>query len=353
MMSSKIEAIAKKANAYARKHIVSGATQLETNKLPVHQRVEIYSKVKELRRQVSDESSYSILALEEELIEFFAYIELCKKYALGNCQEMTYMALDYIVKNEPDVEAEAFYIDGGDHVFLVIGRNPDSDANDPLTWGDDAYICDPWANRVYRASDYQTELHDYRGLTEKTVFGNYLLNCPVPLDSDRTELKPIFRANTRYIRLYGEPNIIKSAISLYQLKLNFLKTSINEVLESLLSINKRLLKRYGEEDSKYKVVKGLIETCQQLQAELSHQTEEAEAHKTKPIELEKLIRQQLKDVKSSVNDTHCQKVLSRYHQPHSFSSKVMSFFGIRPTSARRFSSTMEDFSTRIALIKAR
>lgn len=64
------------------------------------------------------------------------------------------MALEYIVLNKPHLNAEIYDIATGDHTFLVIGRPKESDAHDPSTWGEQAYICDPWADTVYPTSEY-------------------------------------------------------------------------------------------------------------------------------------------------------------------------------------------------------
>lgn len=41
--------------------------------------------------------------------------------------------------------------------MLVIGRNPHSDPDDINTWGKNAVICDPWANRFYEANQFKLE----------------------------------------------------------------------------------------------------------------------------------------------------------------------------------------------------
>ena len=89
-------------------------------------------------------------------------IAISSKYDLGNCGELAYFALDYILYHAPpELNAETYSIRGGNHSFLVINRDPNSDPNLPETWGTDAVICDPWANKVYRARDYRTELKNF------------------------------------------------------------------------------------------------------------------------------------------------------------------------------------------------
>lgn len=56
-----------------------------------------------------------------------------------------------MIRKNPDVNAELCHIKGGDHVFLVIGRANDGDPKKPETWGDEAYICDPFRLMMYMA----------------------------------------------------------------------------------------------------------------------------------------------------------------------------------------------------------
>lgn len=41
--------------------------------------------------------------------------------------------------------------------MLVIGRNPCSKPDDIDTWGKNAVIYDPWANRFYEANQFKSE----------------------------------------------------------------------------------------------------------------------------------------------------------------------------------------------------
>lgn len=71
----------------------------------------------------------------------------------GNCYEQANLAFDYLVKQGIS-PVELFSMIYGDHVFVVIGRNPNTNAADPTTWNADAIICDPWAGEVYSAKDF-------------------------------------------------------------------------------------------------------------------------------------------------------------------------------------------------------
>lgn len=72
----------------------------------------------------------------------------------GNCLEKSAIAIHYILslqlENPPLIEWISSRIP--DHVFAVIGRQENSDINNPTTWGEDAVVCDPWDQTFYPAT---------------------------------------------------------------------------------------------------------------------------------------------------------------------------------------------------------
>ena len=54
---------------------------------------------------------------------------VAKKYGVGTWLEMSAVAFDYCLENRVSQPAELFYLEGGNHVFLVIGRDPKSVAS--------------------------------------------------------------------------------------------------------------------------------------------------------------------------------------------------------------------------------
>jgi hypothetical protein len=84
------------------------------------------------------------------------------KYSIGNCMEMAAAAFVYLLKSHPDVKVDIFRIDGGDHGFVVIGRDFNSDPTDPTTWGEHALICDTWSKESFPVSQIN-KLKDFNG----------------------------------------------------------------------------------------------------------------------------------------------------------------------------------------------
>ena len=62
----------------------------------------------------------------------------------GNCDEHSILAFMFLYDMQVR-PLDRMYSGDRDHAFVVIGRKEGSDANDPKTWGDEACICDPWA----------------------------------------------------------------------------------------------------------------------------------------------------------------------------------------------------------------
>lgn len=156
--------IAEDAIDYARDQILKGATQLENNDLPIeYQHYLAYGMDENIgtRGYVKQELMKNGLE-QNNLIRYYeSYIKVSSKFSLGNCHELSLQALDYIINNNIDIHAEVFEISNGDHVFLVLNRDPHSDSANPMTWGDNAVICDPWANKHYPATKYLSELESY------------------------------------------------------------------------------------------------------------------------------------------------------------------------------------------------
>lgn len=90
---------------------------------------------------------------------------------LGNCNEYAFLALHYLSKHAKTL-CEKVHISNGDHVFIVIGRNPDSDINNAKTWGPDVVICDPLTDKVYAAKDIPAQLmcHGFNLAEQKNYF---------------------------------------------------------------------------------------------------------------------------------------------------------------------------------------
>lgn len=82
-------------------------------------------------------------------------------FSYANCHEFAnFMAIEFENANMP-VSCELFYIKGGDHVFNVINRNPNSISRMPKTWGEECYIIDAWSGVIFKAEEFYKKMMNY------------------------------------------------------------------------------------------------------------------------------------------------------------------------------------------------
>lgn len=97
-----------------------------------------------------------------------AYLEAttAKKTLLGNCYEMCCYCLFYLM-DRIEEKIDIYVIHKADHVFIVIGRDINSDPDDYTTWGKQAMVCDPWSATIFPAAEMPQRLYGSNGTGEK------------------------------------------------------------------------------------------------------------------------------------------------------------------------------------------
>jgi len=90
-----------------------------------------------------------------------AIAKVAEECNVGTCLEMTAVAFKHSIQNKPKLRAEPFYLEGGNHVFLLLGRNPSSDPSSYKEWGKEAVICDTWSGKVFPASEIESKLKNF------------------------------------------------------------------------------------------------------------------------------------------------------------------------------------------------
>jgi hypothetical protein len=235
-MQTKFEIAAKEAISYARSYIVNGNTWLSSNGLDADSKRVLNTGVGFVR----EEKNSLLHSSKNPVDNFFSVVTTSKKYSLGNCHELAFMALHYLVSKYPDYRSEVVSLGQGNHVFVVIGRDENSEIGNINTWGKDAIICDPWANKIFPASEYLTELKGYK-LESQGTFGNKILvntvqNYNPQLFIPETENLP----NSELVKQNNAA--FESIIEEFKSKLvnitNELKNTEGEKSEKILIINK-------------------------------------------------------------------------------------------------------------------
>ncbi len=172
--------IAQIANALANKYVdLGGSTEIDISKSPeIH--AKIFQKVTQNRVIVNTLSAQIMRSLKSpgltpsEFAGLEAALISCGAVTshVGNCSEKSQVVMEFLSKlrselgnNPNDFRAELFGFKGLGHVFIVLGRDPDSDPSDYTTWGPNAVVCDPWKNLTFFSRDIPkmyNSFHPYR-----------------------------------------------------------------------------------------------------------------------------------------------------------------------------------------------
>lgn len=219
--------LAKDAIDYARKLIKESSTSLSI--ITVEDYINTHKKILDMRSYAFDlEVSLKNLFRVPDM-HFNAQVYLIKgtvakvkKFSVGNCGEYSDLALNYLRKQNVEF-AEGFIIGGDDHVFVVIGRDANSDPNDPEKWGANAVVCDPWSNNFYPANEITTKLLCYK--REKNQ------NVTYSFDPTKHRL-------TSFISIGGNDSNTKDrALADANQKLEFLQETLNIYINESSKIN--------------------------------------------------------------------------------------------------------------------
>ena len=236
--------LAKQAALYAQTIIKKGSTQIDNNKLSTEKFDALTDGIDDRRDLLKKElkSGFSLNIIGDKKLDVYEkLVNSSAKYSLGNCYEMALQAFDYLLYSPAasQVNFEIFTIQGGDHIFDVIGRNPKTDPSNPKTWNKDAVICDPWneKNNVYLASEYQQKLKSWRREIKEDASGNQVSvkNAIDDFDEKKhtlvtgesvqftaTQIRELKTGRTAIVKqnFQREATLVRSMLSKLQFKIN-------------------------------------------------------------------------------------------------------------------------------------
>jgi hypothetical protein len=153
----------------SRKIIKQSSTHPENNenlKNNLVSDIKLANEIDDLRQIKPDEDEDE----EDEEKSFNFYVDLIKNSKKGNCEEFSMYGYYIFKKNGYTHLVEIFSIKNGDHLFIVIDRDPESDKNDFTTWGPHCVVCDGWMGEVYPAHLLPSYLRSYK---EVKIEGEY------------------------------------------------------------------------------------------------------------------------------------------------------------------------------------
>lgn len=327
--------IAEKACKYARTQIIAGSTLIENNLFEESKKLALIKAVKDIR-ELTQNSDY-ILDIDKTILHFQNSVSNASKYSIGNCGEYAFMALFYIISHNPDTFAEVYHIEGGDHAFLVIGRDPNSNPNVPSTWGETAYICDPWANKTYLAKNFESELKNFY-LTYTVEEG--FKNNSEDFDPSKHRLCPSGNYNSKYLQQTGQ-STSSILFDVYNLLNDKYLIIYKEFLENLKKIAEQIKNKYGEEDVKYRVLVEKINSIQSIIVDFeSVNKNHLENIKMNTLfindatVLQKNLQDKINKFRKEASSTP--EVLHSYRKEDSLITMIKKYLGIQPTSAEKY-----------------
>lgn len=248
---------AREACHYARRFIVKGSTQNINNTYTSKQRIFLEKGIVDLRDMSLSKNPYN-LEEDSSIQIFYRVIELCKKFSLGNCFELALLSLEYVLITYPNLRAEVFILSGGDHTFLVIGRNPASLPHLPKTWGRNVFLCDPWTNSVYSAYKYARYLRSHSSTPYPNNTPGDYLNHIEKFEETRHTFKCLDTLTTTYLRIADTPLHKLEIKTRYQQKTTNMLRAIKSLMVDLQTIAESVKEEYGSQDGKYLTIQQAV-----------------------------------------------------------------------------------------------
>ncbi|WP_420420737.1 hypothetical protein [Simkania sp.] len=137
---------------------------------------------KELAEMAFEMAYTPVASREFSICNLRKIAAVAKNVGIGTCLEMSALALDYCLEKKAPLKAEVFFLKGGNHVFLVLDRNPQSNSSDYKSWGKQAVICDTWSGKVFPAMQMESKLKNFSG---NQIRGDQVLIQLEPFDPEK------------------------------------------------------------------------------------------------------------------------------------------------------------------------
>jgi hypothetical protein len=350
------EALAQSAQEYARLQIKEASTYLD---LEDEKRMELEQAIEEMRKQ-SKESGYYLSRVDPVLKHFEERIDNCHKLHIGNCHELALMGLYYILNTNPNTLAEVFCIQGGDHVFLVIGRKIPSDASDPDTWGPDAFFCDPWSQKVYPPKDHLQKTKNFMTTNENGV----VKNSTEPFDPDKHILKPIAIQNSLlYKDKAREANAL--LVQVFEILTQRYVEVYTELVANLESIAQQAKKR-GEHSPQYlllrekinvitQITKALEEDCKNFKNAVDEASKSNTylAHTKFDSDIQSSMKEKMQGLRESAKLSENESNTLKQFSPNdtTWSTKIAKFYNAEPKAFKNYQTSLKSAEEQIEALE--
>src|SRR3990167_2136058 len=111
-------------------------------------------------RNAAKHTVFEFQSAIQEQIKMLKLMIAAQTFQIGNCYEQALIAFYFLATQKAVLNVELIHMPFADHIFVLIGRAENSDIADPMTWGDDVVVCDPWGCRYYPASNFLFQMND-------------------------------------------------------------------------------------------------------------------------------------------------------------------------------------------------
>jgi hypothetical protein len=345
--------LAEQAKNYAREQIQEGSSQLQNNLYDPAKKNALKKALLDIRAAVAVKEKGIAAKIDKVVHEFEQTVAAGVKFSIGNCYEYALIALYYVLRKKSKINAEIFYLSGGDHVVLVIGRNPNSVPSKPETWGSDACMCDPWSNEVYPAVDYLKRTKNFYQVT--TADGAYTNHI-----EDFNPTKHKFSLHSNLNSTYIRQHTVKANALLIEVfvSLNEQYTAIyNKLANDLTVIAENMERCYGKEDFK---VLALKEKITELRSAVSAMKNKFSNYikniqnesQTNYLSYKEINKEATKKVQQDVQTLRqiglMPDKLAEHRCQFSLIIMIMNFFNIKPKSYKDYSTALQRSDEQIA-----
>lgn len=176
------------AASAARRIITQSPTHPSANNLKIDEYDELVRRCISLRT-IYDNKNNQIQnhdPAQDTQLKLANIVQTVKNEKVGGCSEYSYLVIDALLNIGIKFQnIELYKITNGDHVFVVLDRQANSDMNDYLTWGNSAIVIDAWSGDVYPANKIPKKLSAFLCYKMKDA---RRLNVVVPFDRSYHQL---------------------------------------------------------------------------------------------------------------------------------------------------------------------
>src|SRR3990167_1841980 len=153
--------LAKEAIAYAKNKIKLSAADFSVTIQEQRARQQPITSMRRYRIMSDYESLYELLSIHHRcnIFKIKHIMRAIKETGYGNCIEFAVCVQNYLMKH--NISSESIHNATGDHIYVVLDRDPKSNCSDPRTWGKQAIIIDSFNDEPFHINDIDTKLKNY------------------------------------------------------------------------------------------------------------------------------------------------------------------------------------------------